>query len=307
MVKKIGTDSKKDMIIVCFHGGLGNQMYEYMYYQYLRQIYPRCVIKADLERYKYIPLIEHNGFELERIFAGIELEKASLKEILKCGGTYERQKAGVIDIIKKNVWNRLLNRKKRAQKRGAISEEEWCNRSEEERLMIMNTQDIWLSGFWVAQTDIFNNVFKFKNVLDSRNLLIAKMMKDYESVSIHVRRGDYVGTEFDVVTMKYYEEAIKLIYKITSNPVFFVFSDDKQYIKDNFYFLNNYIIVEKNVGENAYKDMQLMTYCKNNIICNSTFSTWGALLNCNNEFNVVYPKIYERSIPKVKKGNWIGI
>ena len=52
------------------------------------------------------------------------------------------------------------------------------------------------------------------------------------------------------------------------------------------------IIVSGNSGDKSFRDMQLMSICNHNIVANSTFSQWGALLNCNDNHTVIYPKTY---------------
>jgi len=128
---------------------------------------------------------------------------------------------------------------------------------------------------------------------------IPETVKEYyskiiesNSVSIHVRRGDYIGIkEFDICSLKYYKNAASYISKLIKNPVYFIFSDDIEWIKINFTFLEKYIIVDNNRFDNSdYFDLFLMTNCKHNIIPNSTFSWWGAWLNQNPNKIVICPE-----------------
>ena len=86
---------------------------------------------------------------------------------------------------------------------------------------------------------------------------------------------------------KYYFKSISTINNILkSNLVFFVFSDDINYCKNIFKenkLKNNFIYIDNNKNNFAFRDMQLMSYCKHNILANSTFSWWASWLNKNPE------------------------
>lgn len=117
------------------------------------------------------------------------------------------------------------------------------------------------------------------------------------SVSLHVRRGDYVSnqkikkdalTPSGVCTEKYYFNAIEYIQAQIENPEFFVFSDDIEWCRQNLR-LESAHYADWNVGKESFVDMQLMSCCKHNIISNSTFSWWGAWLNGNPGKMVLVP------------------
>ena len=100
-----------------------------------------------------------------------------------------------------------------------------------------------------------------------------------ESVSIHVRRGDYLNEPLlnGICDEQYYVAAIEEIKAMVDNPVFFIFSNDILWCKTHFNQINA-VFVENNTGKNSYRDMQLMSLCKHHIIANSSFSWWGAWL-----------------------------
>lgn len=106
------------------------------------------------------------------------------------------------------------------------------------------------------------------------------------TVSIHVRRGDYLNNQsfHPCPPLKYFEKSIQYIetkYKIDN---ILIFSDDIQWCKENLD--KNYIFVE---NQNEIDDMFLMSFCNHNIITNSTFSWWGAWLNKNENKIVCAP------------------
>lgn len=119
-------------------------------------------------------------------------------------------------------------------------------------------------------------------------------------VSIHIRRGDYVKyhTAFPPIDRRYINPAIKFFKDLGHNK-FLVFSDDIAWCKG---YLNSRVFdgckFEYSENRNEIEDLTLMSHCKHNIICNSTFSWWGAWLNQNKNKIVVSP--HERA------GNWFG-
>ena len=116
------------------------------------------------------------------------------------------------------------------------------------------------------------------------------------SVSVHVRRGDYVldknTQEFHgVCGVDYYLDAIKLIASKMDDLLLVFFSDDTEWAIEEFKNLPySLIFIDHNKGENSWKDMFLMSNCKHNIIANSSFSWWAAYLNQNQNKMVIAPK-----------------
>ena len=121
----------------------------------------------------------------------------------------------------------------------------------------------------------------------TKNHLLEKYGEiiNQDTCSIHIRRGDYLGlpTHHPTQSIDYYKEAIQII---GEEKHFLVFSDDIEWCKENFDFLNNKTFIS---GNQDYEDLYLMSMCKNNIIANSTFSWWGAWLNKNENKQVIIP------------------
>jgi Glycosyl transferase family 11 len=112
---------------------------------------------------------------------------------------------------------------------------------------------------------------------------------------LHIRRGDYVqnpkaSAVHGTSTLDYYSEAIQLMIGEVGMPHVFIFSDDIDWVKGNLIIPSPHTFVCQNIGADSYRDMQLMSLCKHNIIANSSFSWWGAWLNPNPEKIVIAPK-----------------
>ena len=116
-------------------------------------------------------------------------------------------------------------------------------------------------------------------------------MDKNNSVSVHVRLGDYRHTEElygNICTASYYRQAIQYIAMRIENPIFYVFSDEPEQAAGMLKDYQCYVIAE-NRGEDSYKDMYLMSRCRHHIIANSTFSWWGAWLDNRMDKIVVSP------------------
>lgn len=120
--------------------------------------------------------------------------------------------------------------------------------------------------------------------LDAESLRIAQAMTDTTSVSVHVRRGDYLtsaeaSTYHGALTQSYYRSGIELMKQNFGKVKFFVFSDDISWCFDNLGLQpSEAVYVDHNSGVNSWRDLILMSYCTHAIIANSSFSWWGAWL-----------------------------
>lgn len=116
------------------------------------------------------------------------------------------------------------------------------------------------------------------------------------SVSLHVRRGDYISsskgqTTHGTCSPDYYRSAVELIADgLERAPTIYVFSDDPQWAGENLSFPFETRIASHNDGSSAHEDLRLMAACSHSIIANSTFSWWGAWLNPNPQKTVITPK-----------------
>ena len=311
------------MIIVRFSSGLGNQMYQYNFYRMLKKRYPDTEVKVDLTW--FYANNDHYGYELKRIFgqssvSDFMVDEATKSEIFKVTGQIPPLVKG--PLAKKVVFlegpvNRILREHSKNDKsqnhidqlNGDISNYYEVNEAGKSinplYEFVMNldvSKDWYFTGFWIEEHYYKSRVlelkreFIFPEITDSENADIAAKMNETNSVSIHVRRGDYLSATysgmFKSLGEEYYKNAVSVIREKITSPHFFIFSDDAEYISKAFEWLPDKTIVDVNRGKNSYKDMQLMTYCKHNIIANSTFSQWGAILNKNTGNITIYPAAY---------------
>ena len=164
---------------------------------------------------------------------------------------------------------------------------------------------------FTAVADAVKRRFRFPEIQDAAVLAVIDRIKSCQSVSLHLRRGDYLGlSEFQgVCTEAYYEHAIAYFESQIENPEYFVFSDDPTYAREQFGADPNFHIIDLNHGEDAWCDLLMMTQCRYNIIANSTFSWWGAWLNDNPSKIVVHPRYHLNGVETrdFYPRNWICI
>ena len=141
--------------------------------------------------------------------------------------------------------------------------------------------------------------FLFPPFARKENIEMAEFLKKHNSVSIHARRGDALGDNGYCYTNGYFERAVKYIKKNVKDPVFIFFCDPGSiaWCKENsrIFSLNfqkdTVLFADWNKGEESYRDMQLMSLCKHNIITKSSFGWWGSFLNANPEKITCSPDI----------------
>lgn len=134
--------------------------------------------------------------------------------------------------------------------------------------------------------------FTSVNIIDKRFLSIKYDLNTKSTVSLHVRRNDFVNHQraksiSGALETDYYSRAMNYFCSSYPDCLFLVFSDDIGWCKENFVG-NHFLFVDP--FDNPIYDMLLMASCCHNIMANSTFSWWGAWLNTNPSKVVVYPK-----------------
>jgi hypothetical protein len=163
----------------------------------------------------------------------------------------------------------------------------------------------YLDGGWCSEkyfmhiSRVIRADFSFKKKPDPKNEKILSRINKCNSVSIHIRRGDYVKNAkvakiFNVCDYNYYRTALNLLRKKHGSFSTYVFTDDPLWVKKNFEVFSNCTLVDHNVGLNDLEDLRLMSACKHNIIANSTFSWWAAWLNSYEDKIVIAPQKWYR-------------
>lgn len=121
---------------------------------------------------------------------------------------------------------------------------------------------------------------------DEANKEMLNRVRNCNSISVHVRRTDFLKFNVDCYKYGYFVKAVQYIKSKVKNPVFFVFSDDLKWCEDNISEIglsknDKIYFVGINSGSNSFRDMQIMANCKHNIATKSSFGWWGSFLNPN--------------------------
>lgn len=276
------------MIIVSMGAGLGNQMYEYAFYLHLKELYPNIEIKVDT---KYAFPVAHNGIEIFDIF-NLKAYEATIYEVRQLTKGYCLNGEGFnanrfIQKIRRKL--NLLPKTMRVQRDFTEFYPTFLN--------FNSYEDIYFLGPFANYyyfKDIEKKVketYKFPEINDARNTDYKRRIENSNSISIHIRKGDYEQEGIQLTSREFYGQAVREIERQVENAKFFIFTDDKTYARELFPDKDKFVIVEGNSGKNSFRDMQLMSLCKHNITANSTFSFWGAFLNSNPNKIVISPNL----------------
>lgn len=290
-----------------FSSGLGNQLFMYAAYLSIRKRLQEKgnKIKPDLFPYTYSN--QHYGFELLKIFNDRDFQDP-LNKIKKKFAPI--QKEGSENYLKK--YYRLL--KDKIQGYVSIDDKDLFDIISLESIL-GNNKKFRFVGYFQNPNFIIDNIQELRQnrvyyqSLGEKNDKILSENIDKNLVSIHIRRGDYVGNlDFDILNHEeYYSEAIKYMNLNINDPYYIVFSDDIKWVKENILIPINATFVDWNTGNNSWKDLLLMSKCSHNIIANSSFSYWGAILNDNNNKIVIAPMNWTKDTEgsKICPSNWI--
>jgi hypothetical protein len=126
-----------------------------------------------------------------------------------------------------------------------------------------------------------------------------------DSVSVHIRRGDYLTPENQalfggICTEDYYRSAMERMRYKHPDCRFYLFTNDKEWAgriaggsAEHSSFpggMPDVTLVELSEGKaKDYAEFALMSKCRHNILANSSFSWWASYLNQNPEKTVFAP------------------
>lgn len=271
------------MKIVNIIGGVGNQMFQYAFAYILSKINPTEKVYIDTSLFNGYGL--HNGFEMDRLF-GLKLPIAKWYQIAKVNWYMPSYK------LSRAVRNILPQRK-------SVYRNYMYMTYDKEALF--QKGDKYYDGYWQTAKyyegyrDEIIDLFRFRPIEDSINKKLASLILKDNTVGIHIRRGDYLNSPIykGLCGVDYYKEAIRNAKNHIVNPIFFIFSNDIQWCKDNLMDIIgdcNILFVDNNFGENSYRDMQLLSMARCVILANSSFSWWAAYLNERDDKLVIAPK-----------------
>lgn len=286
------------MIYVIMHGRLGNQMFQYAF---ARRLEKRRHDGISL----YFGRVEKNGWtndltqfntEKYRIESntGFLFSRMSFKQKILLGDYLIHCRNCKRDD---DLMNFQVSQQKKLNQAGLY----WI-RNGEFRPIDSYEKNIFVCGhfeyykLYKGLEDELHIEFSSSKPLMDSNKEMMHAITETESVCVSIRRGDYLSdqykSEYYICDEDYFDKAISKAKELIDNPFFFFFSDDVNWIKKKYGYLENSYF--ESSGNPVWEKIRLMSSCKHFIISNSTFSWWCQYLGQNKEKVVISPSIWKR-------------
>jgi hypothetical protein len=285
------------MIIVKLQGGLGNQMFQYAAAAGLNND-KICLDLSFLRKHnKSTPTFTARKFELD-LFPNLKVNLVNrlISKTLNSRKIINR-------IIKKMLFPGLTTISDSTENKQTAGQ--------------TSSKIIYLDGYFQNENN-FKHIrqellkcFEFPALKGPALIWSKKIKADDNSVSLHVRRSDYLKPDVNafhgVLPLSYYQNAKSIIAGKITAPQYYIFSDDPEWCAANFSFPDNPVLIIKNTND-AWEDMCLMSQCKHHIIANSSYSWWAAWLNQNENKIVIAPdKWFVQEQADIVPEEWIKI
>lgn len=281
------------MKVALCNGGLGNQVFQYIFARWM-ELSTGEVCYLDDSAF-FGKGVMHNGFEIPKVFPNAKpnlLSKALDEDVWKF---MLRRKAEGVSICQQlndaghnfTMVAETLN----YQFNGNIVH---IVANEYAPALYLSSGNIYFHGYWINREwfkgkyyDILRKELMFIPLTEPHNLAYAQQMEDTFSISVHIRRGDFVDLHWETPP-EVYKQIIEMVEQKCDGVQYFVFSDDLAWCQSHMEELglepvkDRITFVTGNTGVNNFRDMQLMTMCKGNILADSSsFGYLAALLNVN--------------------------
>ncbi len=309
--------------IVYIDGALASQMGAYAFYFYLDTL----GLEPKMDRWWYRSDAGMGLYKLESIF-GIRIREydAPLKYRIY------RSKNNVFRVIRKIGLLKLLVDIGIVPKQYYTLKPPYAGKMFDlyniDKELLRKDRETYFWGYWQfwapyieKNLEALRDRFTFPEYCEEKNIETADIINRTSSVCMHIRRGDFLkfSDTFVVLSENYYKNAVNCIKENVENAMFFIFSNDIEWCRENLSKFNleedTVVFVDWNYGEKDFRDMQLMIDCKHYILANSGFSSWAAILNNNENKVVVAPNAHYKESFKRKSqikdpycpDNWIRV
>jgi hypothetical protein len=263
------------MRIVKLWGGLGNQLFQYVFAHYIESLTNEKVYFVGEDAKLDLSSLKINRLNIRMNESGLEQLKICESYFKK----YYRIKRKLIQILPNLKRNVLVEKDSTAFitqiPKAHIFDGYWQDLS-----YLENHQSTIREAFQFKNTGIFNE-----------SPYLKQIQQDTQAVALHLRRGDYLQSGYHYgLGIEYYKAAIEKICQLVEAPHFYVFTNDLDWTKEHLAIYPNMVFVDhSNFKDADLFDFHLMSQCKHNVIANSTFSWWAAWLNSNSDKQVVAP------------------
>lgn len=283
--------TKKGQVVVRISGGLGNQMFRHAAALSLAQRTGRTLV-YDLTDF----LIFHGRAYQMRQFAGPSRTPhwGALNSglYLLAYVVYKRVSARLFPVLL-----RAMNVLRLEEKSPWLFERAFADPAIGESKQILYVDGNCQHLDYLPDDATLRREFQFSNPPRERNLRWLTRIEQAASVSVHIRRSDYLVTPgCSVLGLDYYRRAAELVRAREPSPLWVVFSDDIAWCRQNLGLEGETLFVEGNEAE-PWEDLRLMAACRHHVIANSTFSWWGACLGRVPDGVTVAPEMWLENIP----------
>lgn len=299
----------RKMIITNIKAGLGNQMFQYATGMFLAEKNNKQLF-LDVSGYSDLRVLNSDtprNFDLKHFNISAQI---SSKE----QGQNSKYPLGLISKIIRGVDKKIL--KNNYQDFHPDFLKNITNQIQKDP----NT-NIYLNGFFQSEKNfaeirpLLLKEFQLKpEFITDKVKEFEKQIENNNSISIHIRRGDYAQNPttrayHGLCPISYYRDAINLITEKNTEPHFFIFTDDVEWVKENLKISESHTFISGN-DLSGPQELWLMSKCQHNIIANSSFSWWGAWLNQNPKKTVIAPKKWtakNTEHPNIIAEGWITL
>ena len=285
------------MKVVLCNGGLGNQTFQYIFARFI-ELAGGAECYLDDSAF-FGGQVEHNGFEMRKVFPNCRprlLSECFTQDVWQYVLQKKAEGQNVVQLWKEMGENfTLVAETSDYQYNGNVVS---VPANEYLPWLALAEGDIYYHGYWInkgylkgSYEKILKKELEFPPFTGEKNIAYEKQITETNSVALHIRRGDFVKVKWDRPA-EIYEAGVSKLRETVSSPHFFLFSDDMKWCRDNLREMGiqerEATFVEGNSGIESYRDMQLMSCCKNIILVTaSSFSYLAALLNRNETFFAV--------------------
>lgn len=281
------------MLIVELLGGLGNQMFQYAFgLSVSTQL--RIPVKFDVQNLlDRTPRANFTSRDFGLDVFNAEVAIATTSDM----ALYKELPAAGFTRLSQRIQRRILKASTFVEQQQFAYDPQVLNVGRNTRFI-----GYWQSArYFEPCAAIIQKAFTFKHSLTGLNQSLAADIAAAPSVSMHVRRGDYVSNAqanavHGTCTPAYYRAAVEMLQAKVGAIVLFVFSDEPDWVRKNLCFDVTTVYVSHNSGNASFEDLRLMSLCRHNIIANSSFSWWGAWLNQNPNKIVISPRKWMNNI-----------
>ncbi len=178
------------------------------------------------------------------------------------------------------------------------------------------TQNVLIDGYFQSEKFFEANRSGLLTELEASNVVFledyrdADVLKDRNSVCISIKVEHNIGSSlYDVCTKEYWEKAIKYITENVEDPLFFICSDNVEYVKRNLINCDKYDTVCQDPKLPVHTSLAAMALCKHFIIGNTSFGWWAQYMSKNKNKIVIAPSKWMRiDMPiDIYQDNWMII